>query len=48
LRAFPVLLAVLLVAFRSVVAALLPLLLGALATGVGLGVALAAGQGLAV
>jgi putative drug exporter of the RND superfamily len=43
LRALPVLLVVLLVAFRSVVAALLPLLLGALATAVGLGVALGVG-----
>jgi putative drug exporter of the RND superfamily len=43
LRALPLLLIVLLVAFRSLVAALLPLLLGALATAVGLGVALGVG-----
>ncbi len=41
LRALPLLLIVLLVAFRSVVAALMPILIGALAIGVGLGGALA-------
>lgn len=43
LRALPVLLAVLLVAFRSVVAALVPLVLGALTIALGLGVALLIG-----
>lgn len=41
LRALPLLLIVLLVAFRSLVAALVPILIGAIAIGVGLGAALA-------